>query len=1409
MLTAIASGSVGLQAQELPGRGVQTQQDPIQESRTQVSRAKESETVLSPLFEQAAFWQARQRSDLAAQALQRVLESDPQNQQALYRLGRLAIDAGEDDRAERWLERLREVAPDGALAERLRQALDRGRIDPAGLSRARALAAAGNAEGAAREYERLFGDEPPPWDLAPEYYETLAGTDGGWERARAGLEQLAGRDAGNAQIALALARVLSYRKATRRESINDLGEMPSFAETRVAWRQALLWLDATEDDQRLYERYLQRYPDDQAVREYFLAKTAAAEADPAAQARQQGYEALDEGELSRARTAFEQALADNDADADALAGLGLIALRRERFAEARDRLGQAIQAAPAPRDDWVAAFRSASFYAELDGVRQLAAADRFNDALAKLMPLTNESGQTGRAARLLAADLERRRGNPVDAERWYRRVLNASPGSVEARQGLVVVLRDQQRWQEATMAMRGLSATQQAALGDPRKEQARELRAEAGTLLSRGQRDTAHERLSQALALTPEDPWIRLDLARLYQLEDKPYQASFVMSPVLGADATPEALQAGAMLAAEQSRWADAETLIARLPADVQSDSLAKLRSRVAFGRRLQQVREDLANGHPVAREALYAWYRQPPSEAGDVGSVAMLLLDAGQPGMALEMVRRQLDGADIAAQPGAYLNHVLVLARAGHGEEARALLGRIASRASESGLQARVAETERGLAVMEADRLRGQQRYAEAYDVLQPQLQASPDDTGLLLALGRLYTSGDMPAAASTVYDRLLERAPENETVLAGAVNAALAQDDTQRAEALLVEHAPLESPALVVLAARTSRAQGDRRQAIALLEKARGQLDAEAEGLVILPATSAASISLASGSNPFRHTREAAARRDAVSGRTVLSPAASAEGTNDADTRAEVERLLSSLESETATYLRPGVQLRLRDGESGLSELTSIGGEMRLSASPFKRGRLEISLSPEYISAGEISGSANDRYGTGTFTVAAETLQSRLANVSTLLDSIQDVADSYRELSLQRQENPDDPLIQLRLARAAETLEQALQRNPFYEAGIDTASLSGEQLAQFRAAVTDFVVTDNLSASRQSELLADIDRLFDSDWSDLDAGDVDDQRQLLERSLASVQQGLATRLAGLPSAARDPGSISDAGVGLDIGYRIGDVSADIGATPQGFEQSNIVGGIAWQPKLSRNTQLSLKAERRAVKDSVLSYAGVKDPLTGETWGAVTRTGGEVGITYDDGGSGAYASAGAYVYQGEHVADNHSVTFTTGAYVRPINESDRQLQVGVNLGYMGFDKNLRYFTYGHGGYFSPQNYVSLSLPISYEETRDRWRYRLSAAPGFQSYEEDDADIFPDDADAQSALETLTSVGLLNSARYRGESESGFGITLGGRLDYELAPNLSVGGALGYDSFGDYSETSASLFLDYRLEGQP
>jgi cellulose synthase operon protein C len=174
---------------------------------------------------------------------------------------------------------------------------------------------------------------------------------------------------------------------------------------------------------------------------------------------------------------------------------------------------------------------------------------------------------------------------------------------------------------------------------------------------------------------------------------------------------------------------------------------------------------------------------------------------------------------------------------------------------------------------------------------------------------------------------------------------------------------------------------------------------------------------------------------------------------------------------------------------------------------------------------------------------------------------------------------------------------------------------------------------------------------------------------------------------------AVASPGDINDSGIALSAGFNAGWIQAELGVTPLGFLFTNPVGGITSRPKLSEAVTLRFTIEQRAVMDSVHSYAGFTDTRNGVTFGGVVKRGGSLGIEVDTGDFGAYANAGFYQFEGQRVEDNRSIEGNMDAYIRIIERPDEELKIGGNVSFFGYEENLRHFTLGHGGYFSPQSY--------------------------------------------------------------------------------------------------------------------
>lgn len=283
--------------------------------------------------------------------------------------------------------------------------------------------------------------------------------------------------------------------------------------------------------------------------------------------------------------------------------------------------------------------------------------------------------------------------------------------------------------------------------------------------------------------------------------------------------------------------------------------------------------------------------------------------------------------------------------------------------------------------------------------------------------------------------------------------------------------------------------------------------------------------------------------------------------------------------------------------------------------------------------------------------------------------------------------------------------------------------------------------------------------------------------------------------------------------GAALDVGFRDGDLSADLGATPLGFRAENVAGGVEWAPRLTDALRLRLDGERRAVTDSVLSYAGATDPRTGAHWGGVTRDRARASLEYEFGRALLYASGGFSELTGSGVHDNAEWEAGVGGSLELLHTDSQDLRAGLDLTYFGYQNNLRYFSLGQGGYFSPQSFVSALVPVTYKQhLDDALSYELGAAAGMQSYRERATPFFPLNAALQGQLAAQQSnpataiAGVLT--QYPGHSQSGFAGDAHLSADYRLSDSLHLGARVEYRHLEDYDITSGMLFARYLFGGE-
>ncbi|HEX7820591.1 MAG TPA: cellulose synthase subunit BcsC-related outer membrane protein [Sphingobium sp.] len=294
---------------------------------------------------------------------------------------------------------------------------------------------------------------------------------------------------------------------------------------------------------------------------------------------------------------------------------------------------------------------------------------------------------------------------------------------------------------------------------------------------------------------------------------------------------------------------------------------------------------------------------------------------------------------------------------------------------------------------------------------------------------------------------------------------------------------------------------------------------------------------------------------------------------------------------------------------------------------------------------------------------------------------------------------------------------------------------------------------------------------------------------------------------VAQLPSRLTNADTQSASGVMVSAGYEDKLIKADVGTTPLGFHKNHVAAGIVLTPRLSRYSSVRLWAERRPVTDSVIAYAGTTDPVSGRFWGAVMKNGGGLGYSYDQDGSGLYGDVSYYQYEGTNVRKNNSLQLNAGGYLRAYRDANSTVTVGINANYQNYDNNQNYFSFGQGGYFSPQSFLSVSFPVRYAYRANQLEVDGNVVPGYQSYSQESAPLYPTDSAAQGQLDSLK---LLNSdvrSRFDSVSKTGFGISAGGSAYYQIGNGTRVGGELNINTFGEYKEFRSQLGIKRQIGG--
>ncbi len=1423
---------VGFQALDRVGSGI----DPLE------PEPKAPEALEAHLLSQSKFWEDRYNQTAAYEALQKLLNIDDKNEMALFHLGRHKAKSGDIEEARLYVSRLQESNGSPDLIERLtliiRLYQDQGEF----LTQARNLARDGRIEEALQRYAAIFGDSPPQGELAVEYYHTMAGVEGQWERAVEGLRREVERSPGERRALITLGEVLTYREETRREALDllrpFLNEGTHSKPAVDAYRNGLIWLGGRLEDQPIYEDFLERYPNDADIQAKLSRVVSPPLIDNATALVNKGYADLFEDRLDAAVTSFSQALRETPNDANAYAGLGFARLRQENFAQAEEAFVRAAEADAKIVPTIAEAFNAAGFWRRYHDALDAREAGNLEQAEQILFEIVDLDLDDAHFAKQILAGVYSDMGQYAQAEELYLELLETRGEEPLVVAALVNVLQQQGRIEDAVLMGRRLSAEDREELGLYRAE-AVLLRQKAQEAKDAGNYLLARQELEAALNQISDDPWLQLDYALLLNQLGEVRNANEVIR--IMSDQVPltnETKVALSIYALSNQDFDRTIELLESIPAGERKSGDQDLLAEAKFSQQLTEAQFEALAGDPVmARRILAQLQAESREDTPRLVRVADVYVQADASATAvglLQKVQREGDLDELDAQT--LLRMAQILGEAGERAEANDLIAILKQRPElPDNLDIELSRMRRSSVLVRTRELMDQRQYSRAFDVLSPFLEVGREDPEVLRLAGELHQRAELPERAFLYYAQALEFNERDIFAIRGAVGTAIQSGDITSATDILessLNNMPNE-PELYLLVADVALAAGDKFAAIQALEEAQRM-----------------KIRLENGDDAYLQT---GAPRYQFGENTWL-------GT--------LERRLASAGFDTGTMVLASTGPVPTTVREPAPKTVDVATGLTIGDTPDVEDRLQL----RPITLEQRAGARNE--GTEPDILLAQNNADTGAESSERIRRLlRNLADEERRQQQQTQPSRQQgqgrpPLNQSPLSSRNRRPEQVFLEDPSERVGrssgvrplaprdnlIETSSAArfeiltppqdslSERLTDLRWQVDDVASvspgfrtrTGETGFSELLELKTDLRYTFGFGNNTANQprayiqvtptfltarGELDTPSQVQRFGAAGTVQG--NLLDGADTVIDE---FAAAGIGLSAGIDRGPLSADVGITPLGFERVNFVGGVSYLGRVSQNWYLGGELFRRAVTDSVLSYAGANDPTTGEAFGAITRTGGKINVVRDFGRGGIYFGGGVAVYNGEETDQNNYSELTGGFYLYPIQEENRSLQVGYNTTLFGFDENRRFFTTGHGGYFSPQTFISASVPVEFRGSTGRVTYGVNGAVGIQFFEEDAVAFYPDNpgltAAALAALEVPDvdpldpdaeiielDPGLEDSLVYDGQETVQFGYRLGGDVNYRIAEQLELEGRLILDNAADYTETIGTFSVRYRFGG--
>ena len=1205
------------------------------------------------------------------------------------------------------------------------------------LTQATILQKSGKSAEASALLKEKFPNGPPPGDLAIGYYKIIANLPDGWNEARSGLEALVKSDHRNQQYPLALDALLGSKLETRDLALKNLATQ--FKDRRAdkqrvlqVWREVLKAQESGPELIPLYQKYLEADPHNQEITSRWIdEKDALVERkrianDPLLRRRQLGLDLLDKGDIIGAEAPLSETLKALPKDYLALGGMGLIRMRQGNYQEAINFYQKALALNPENSGKWESLIATSQYWMQIHQAEDARDKKNYPLAMERIRSAINLVPQGADGLAVLGT-IEADQGNSREAEKQFREVLVIEADNGIAIRGLVQLLINAGKWDEA-LAFINASTPDKAAAGNGYNYlRVKILSSQADDLVSKGQSQAAIPYLLRALKLEPLNPWLRFRLAGIYEESGSVDQGLTLMKE-------------GLRLSPNDPEMTNANVLFL-LGADKTEDALSLMRSALA----------------------------RPSSNATSLRLTYANVLNRLQRDDELSPVLQQLAKAKLAGSDQEKFTQIRLdfdirhALKAGDTQLAITLLNQAITldkdevwlRLDLARLYAKVHRPKEGIAVFESF------------------LQTHPKSIEGLYAYA-LYLSGlEQNYAALKILERIpaSERTPKITRFQRGVwldlelaqVKKLNAQGDSVKANAQLsiLESEVADDPDLSSLVAIVWGSIGKVEKGNALYKKIeQGNPNLSVEWHLRYANY------LLNNDQPEAFGREM----------TLLSG-----------------QKLSPVQKQDFSDLQQAAELR------AIGQLIQ-SGDIRLANQKLQP---LISASPNNYKMMYLDSQIQRREGYLDNAIDIEQRALALAPVPLSsqhsLSTLKPINDSGKSLvkgnlaansSVVSVFQIEPPILEPSAAASGSAYQYKLMadmldmRTNWLSSAVDYLALNGTPGQSYYRAT-------EIPLEWKMPMRSDERVTFRADQVNINAGTLNAGNPYQVSTFGSM----AACTVNCPTSFSNQ---SAAGTALNVGYEKQNFKADIGTTPIGFLTQNWIGGV--KQKLDAGpVGVSLELSRRSMTSTLLSYAGTRDPVSGSVWGGVIATGGTIGLSLDQGGPlGAWTYYRARSLTGTNVQSNSDNQFMVGLNWRIVNETDRQLSSGLTGMLWGFKRNAGEFTYGQGGYYSPQSYRSVTLPLNYSQRFARFSYVVGGSVSTNWSRTDAAPYFPTNAEYQAAS---------NNATYSASSGPGSAYSALAAWEYQVSPSVFVGNRLKLERSPYYAPNSFVLYVRIALDG--